>query len=191
MNAETLSAFLAQWLPVEERGPHGEIQQRERIQAVAEFVALEHAGDFVEIGCLHGSTTVLLADVARRFGRRVLAIDPFELGTQNCFGGEFEIFMRTIEPYADVIDFYRLRSDDPHVIQELARREIALAFVDGLHTYDTCLGDIKSVGHATVIAVDDTLWSAEVRKAFEDGAALLRESESGLVLPQFRESWIV
>lgn len=187
MKADTLRAFLAQWIEIEQAGPYGEIRQRERLAAVAELVAKEHAGDFVEIGVLHGSTTVMLAEVARRYGRKVIAIDPFEIGTQNCSGGELEIFLKNVEPYADVVEFLRMRSDDARVREVVWRRALAFAFVDGLHTYLACYDDLFLVKHAAVIAVDDTLWSAEVRSALSDGAG----GRAQIVIPEFRESWLV
>lgn len=195
MTADALRSFLARWIPIEAAGPYGEIQQRERLAAVAEFVAAKCAGDFVEIGVLHGSTTVLLAEVARRCGRKVIAIDPFEVGTQNCTGAEMGIFLKNIQPYADVVEFLRMRSDDWRVRPWIGTRHLAFAFVDGLHEYATCLHDIAAVSHAAVIAVDDTKEMGEVRAAFADAAVQLarpgRAARDTIVHTEFRESWMV
>lgn len=185
--AEVLRDLLSQWIPIERQGPYGEREQRERLQAAARLVCGQCDGDLVEIGCLHGSTTVMLAEVAKEYNRHVIAIDPFETGTQNCDGSEMEIFCKNTEPYTDIVDFLRMRSDDPRAVEFVKARELAFAFVDGLHEYATCLRDIRTVNHATVIAVDDTLWSADVRRAYAEGAGTRTKIE----IAEFRESWLI
>jgi len=51
-------------------------QQGDRIKAVADYCALTWPGDLLEIGCYVGSTTRLLAGVARERGRQMMAVDP-------------------------------------------------------------------------------------------------------------------
>lgn len=183
-----LLRLLAPYVEIERGGSDGSIQQRERLYEVAEFMVKRVEGDFVEIGCLHGSTTVLFAQVAQRFDRRVLAIDPWQIGTQNCEGGEYEIFLRTIKPYANIVDVVRESSAAPEVVARLKRTEIAFAFVDGLHEYNACLQDIQSVHHAYLIAVDDTNgWSKEVARAFKEGA----REKTQISNPNFRESYLL
>lgn len=195
MNLAQLSEFLDQWVPIERGGPHGERQQRERLAAVAELVLQQpnEGGDIVEIGCLHGSTTVLLAEVARKYGQRVIAIDPWLVGTQNCSGGEYEIFQQTIAPFANTIDVLRMRSDDRRVHDVLWERPLSFAFVDGLHTYEAALHDIRWVDHAAVIAVDDLLWSSEVRKAFVQAAvdSAGKRNLQSIYFPEFREGYLL
>lgn len=183
-----LLRLLTPYVEIERGGSDGSIQQRERLYEVAEFMAKRVEGDFVEIGCLHGSTTVLFAEVARRFDRRVLAIDPWQIGTQNCEGGEYEIFLKTTEPHLDIVEVYRKPSQAPEIIAMLREREIAFAFVDGLHEYNACLQDIQSVHHAYLIAVDDTNgWSEEVARAFKEGAG----AKTQIMNPNFRESYLL
>lgn len=159
--AETADTDSAPW----GRGSH---YQRERIAAIARYCAQIFAGDIIEIGCLHGSTTVLLAAVAREFGRRVIAVDPWEVGRQEIIGGEFDIFLRTTAPYCDIIDIIRLPSQDPTAVRAIAERKLCFAFVDGRHAYAECLADIDTVSHCEgIIAVDDVQWNDEVALAFE------------------------
>jgi hypothetical protein len=152
----------------------GSVQQRDRLEAVAAWCASNCPGDLVEIGCMNGSTTVRLARVAQAHGRRVLAVDPWLTGTQDCRGGEYENFMQVTVPYRDIVDVVRLPSQEPEAVRRIQERAVCFGFVDGLHTYDACLGDILALAHAAVIAVDDVNWRPDdLRLAFWDGAQKL------------------
>lgn len=188
MSPEALAAWLERWLPQERADDYGAHAQSERLRAIVGALAAEGLpGDLVEIGCLRGLTTVQLAGVAQQFHRRVIAIDPWEPGTQNCEGGEYEEFCAAIAPYGDWVETLRMRSDDPRVSAYLAPRPLLFAFVDGLHTYEVCTSDLRMVGHARAIAVDDTNWSAEVRRAYEEFGA----TRHRVWCRAFRESWLL
>lgn len=170
----------------------GAMYQRDRIEEGARWACEQFPGDLVEIGCLNGSTTERLAKVALKFGRRVIAIDPWEIGTQNCQGGEYENFCRSIKAYTDDVEVLRLRSDDPRVINFLLDRDVAFAFVDGLHTFAGALGDLRAVKHAGVIALDDTRAMQEVQLALEMfGIEKSTFGRSFVQRPYWRETWIV
>ncbi len=168
----------------------GSAYQKERIASVAECCVREHPGDIIEIGCYVGETTRYLCQVARRHGRRVIAVDPWEIGTQNCQGGEYEAFLKSVEEFRDIVDIVRLSSLSPDAIRQIRSRELAFAFVDGLHNYEACLSDIRTVSHCHgVIAVDDTRWSPGVRLAFfEAGAGLKR---CPMLIADLRESYLL
>lgn len=168
----------------------GSIQQSARIASVAEYCAQGWAGDLIEIGCFLGGTTVKLAEVAKKYNRRMIALDPWQLGTQNCHGGEYETFLKNTEAYRDVIDIVRSDSLDPQTIDKIKNKQLCFAFVDGLHTYEACLQDIQTVAHCFgVIAVDDTTWSPDVVRAFREGSALT--NRSSLCIPVLRESYLL
>ncbi len=168
----------------------GSVHQRSRIAQVAEYCAQGWGGDIIEIGCWVGATTHKLAEVARRYNRRVVAVDPWEIGTQNCKGGEYEKFLSAIEGYEDIVDIVRLSSLDQKAINLIKKRSFCFAFVDGLHTYEACLSDIQTVSHCQgVIAVDDILWSPKVEQAFFEGATIINRQK--LHLPTLREGYLL
>ncbi|NEO52692.1 MAG: hypothetical protein F6K54_06135 [Okeania sp. SIO3B5] len=168
----------------------GSFHQRQRITRVAEYCVETWTGDLIEIGCFKGETTKLLAEVAQKYNRRLIAVDPWEIGTQNCQGGEYETFLKNIEPYKSNVDIVRLSSLDKKAIELIKNRELCFAFVDGLYTYDACLSDIKTVDHCQgVIAVDDLLWSPEVDSAFHKGAEVTKSRK--LYLPICREGYLL
>lgn len=166
----------------EEYWAHGGEQQRERLERVADWCAASTPGYLVEIGCYTGGMTIRLAKIAKRYGRRVIAVDPWEPGTQDCKGGEYEEFLKNIEPYQDVVDVIRLPSQHEQAQAVMKERTLCFAYVDGLHTYEAALPDILSTAHAGVIAVDDVLWNAEVRSAFIEGAQKTGKTPVHMVL---------
>ena len=125
----------------------GAQNQKKRLIAAADFCASRWNGDFIEIGCYLGNITSALAKVAKTHGRKVIALDPWEPGTQNISGNEYEIFLKNIEPFKDVVEIIRMSSLDKEAISQIKNRELCFAFVDGLHTYRACLSDIKTVSH--------------------------------------------
>ncbi len=145
----------------------GALAQRERIEHIATRALHEYAGDLVEIGAWLGQTTVCLARAAQVYARKVIVIDPYEDGTQNCGGQEYDFFADMVAPFGDTVQHVRLRSQDQRVKDFLRAQEIAFAFVDGLHTYTAALDDLNTVSHAKVIALDD-MFMAPVALAFDD-----------------------
>ena len=167
---------------------HGCVQQRERQERVADLAAALMPGDLVEIGCYTGGMTVRLAKIARRYGRQVLAIDPWKVGTQDCQGGEYEEFLTNIEPYQDIVRVIRQSSQTKSAQKIMKSYDLCFAFVDGLHRYEAALPDILSVTHAGVIAVDDILWNAGVRSAFIEGAQRTDKVPAHMIL--WREGYL-
>jgi hypothetical protein len=71
--------------------------QRERLAGIADFCASRFSGDLVEIGAYRGETTRLLGQVARKHSRRLVVIDPWVLGSQDCSSDEYETFLKNTE----------------------------------------------------------------------------------------------
>lgn len=168
----------------------GANKQRERIWLVAEQCAKACPGDFVEIGAYHGETTVGLCRVAKRYGRRVIVIDPYELGTQNIdTGNEYQTFLNNTSEFRDLIDHYKMSSLDPHVIEMLKTRQLCFAFVDGLHTYEAAISDLQAVSHTKgIVALDDVTWSSGVNQA---GREFASQTWRGLHVDGNREMYFI
>ncbi|MCB0320297.1 MAG: class I SAM-dependent methyltransferase [Bdellovibrionales bacterium] len=150
----------------ENRYRFGSQGQVERLIAAAELCTKHFSGDLVEIGCFEGSTSKHLCKVAKQYSRKLICVDPWETGTQNCEGSEYNAFLEATKEYRDTTEIIRKSSMHPDVVSTLRSREIAFAYVDGLHTLDACFSDIKTVGHCYgIIAVDDLPWCREVRQA--------------------------
>jgi len=149
---------------------HGTIQHSDRVLEVAKYAVKHYPGDLAEIGCMTGATTKSLAALAAAHKRRVIAIDPWEPGTQNCDGTEYETFLENTAPYKRIVNVLRMRSQLDEASDYLRARALCFAFVDGSHEYEDCFWDIMATSHAPIICVDDVLWNSAVRLAFEHGA---------------------
>jgi len=147
------------------RGVHhmGRRHQRERIESCAEWAAQNYDGDFIEIGAMHGKTTLVLAKIARKYNRKVIVIDPwstpkeaFDGDLKYLEGNEYEIFCENTKDYSDVIEVNRVSSHDPSLPEILKQRELCFAWVDGSHTEVALKNDLNLVKHCQgVIGVDD------------------------------------
>ena len=168
---------------------YGNVQYRERLEAIARYACQNWKGDLLEIGCWKGETTIVLAKVAREFERRVIGVDPWQIGLQNCVGTEYDEFAERTKDYADLIHLIRMPSQWPRAVAEIMRITLCFAFVDGDHSFDVCLSDIRAVGHAPIIAVDDVRWSDDVHRAFERGAQYLERAT--LIYPLCKEGYIL
>jgi hypothetical protein len=148
--------------------------QRERLVGAAEFCAARFAGDLVEIGAYRGETTRLLGAVARKYKRRLIVIDPWMTGSQDCVSDEHQVFLKNTEEVRDVLDVWRESSVDRAVVARLALRPLCFAFVDGWHVLHACLSDIMASGHAKgVIAIDDTRYNHDLLFTARRGARKL------------------
>ena len=149
-------------------------RQPDRLRLIANMSAMAENGDLAEIGAQRGVTTVHLLSVASELDRRVIVVDPWTPGTQDCRGHEFAIFEQATAEYNDILDVVRLPSQDSQAIEALLARTLCFAYVDGLHQHGPALCDIMAVRYTEgVIAVDDVWMFAGVRAAFEQAAVLL------------------
>lgn len=149
----------------------GTAQRRHRLEAIATYAAERWKGDLLEIGAYCGQTTIILAEIAKKHKRRVIAIDPWEVGRQNCDGHEYGEFLKATKPWKRIIDVIKLPSEDEKAIETIKARELCFAYVDGRHTYENCYSDIMACAHAVIVAVDDLVWNVDVERAFYDAQA--------------------
>lgn len=163
----------------------GSFQNHQRLGLVAEYCALNYPGDLVEIGCLFGEATVIFAEVARRHGRRVIAVDPWQYDLGDPYydpdKNHYKLFCDATAEWMDIIDVMRISSLDPQAINEIRAHSLCFAYQDGLHTYEGVTTDLDTLSHcAGIIAVDDVMMydvkpssNAPTRRAFYEGAVRL------------------
>lgn len=118
---------------------------RDRLMFMADLCARYASGDLAEIGAGRGGDTTALAAVARKWGRRVVAVDIQE--------EDFGIFFNSTLPYRDIVDDYPGTSLDPGMIETIAGRPLCFAYANGQRTHPAVLSDILAVRHAPVVAV--------------------------------------
>lgn len=162
----------------EHRHGFGYVGNRARLKAVAEYCVQTWPGDLVEIGVLHGTQTKIFAQIAREYGRRIIAVDPFNVKKVKYGDDYYKIFLENTLPWSDIIDVVQLSSMDPEAVRYVKERPLCFAYVDGLHTYEACYSDILTVGYCNgIIAVDDIHvkygFAEALRRAFWDGAVAL------------------
>lgn len=149
---------------------YGWVGTPQRVSLIAELAAKHYPGHIAEIGCAKGITTVGLAKVASDYGRRVIAIDPWQRDLEDGHSLDFETFTKGTERYADIIDVLQMKSQDERAIRYLKAAPLCFAYIDGEHKYNALASDIEAVFHAAVIAVDDILWDWPLLRAFHEGA---------------------
>lgn len=164
--------------------------QRQRLENFARWSAAHYPGDFVEIGAFRGETSRLLARAAAETGRRLIVIDPWMTGSQDCDGTEHQQFLDNIAPWKEHVDVWRESSLSAEVIAKLKTRTICFAFVDGLHTLMAAFSDTMAVGHAQgIIAADDVRYNRDLAFAHNHAAALL--GRRSVIDPDMREAYIL
>jgi len=119
-----------------------------------------YEGDIVEIGLGYAHTTLKLLKLAKKHGRKVIGIDPFEEGWHNApksygIGYPYEKFQDSIEGYEKHLDLQRVNSLSLEAEQYLKDRPIAFAYIDGLQFKGAVLNDLRICSQAKVIMVDD------------------------------------
>lgn len=168
----------------------GGSQQRRRLENFARWSASLYPGDFVEIGAYRGETSRLLAQAAAETGRRLIVIDPWMTGSQDCSGTEHQEFLANIAQWKKHVDVWRESSQDQQVISRLKERQLCFAFVDGLHTLKGAFSDTMAVGHAKgIIAADDVRYNRDLAFAHNHAAALL--GRRSVIDPDLREAYIL
>ena len=162
----------------------------ERLRQVAEDSVARHPGDIVEIGCDTGESSRFLAELAQRHGRRLIAIDPWFATPERPEGASFALFQQNIRPFASVVDVVRRSSLEPEVKALVSARELAFAYVDGLHTYYAALSDIRMVSHCRgTIAVDDVSYGLQIMLALRHAAHIFRRT--AVYAPPCKEGYLI
>lgn len=102
-------------------------------------------GDVYEIGCGYGHSTAQFLKAAKKFGRSVVAIDPFNDGVYP-----YKDFLKRVKGFDNLF----LTKDSSQDLSGLTR-QAAFAFIDGLQTKEAVLHDLNLCSNAKIICVDD------------------------------------
>lgn len=178
-----------------ERQPHvyGALHQRPRLVAALERCLNRGDGDVIEIGCLNGGTSELLAEVCQRYGRTLVCVDPWA-DIPGCkwakFSTSYPVFLKAVAPYKDCVRVIRMASQDPKAIMAIQEHEYAFAFVDGWHEKDYVVTDLHTVLPITKYAVasDDHRYDMGVQAAHKKIRPEFPDWEF-LEFADFREAW--
>lgn len=173
-------------------GEAGGVYQWDRLEVFARWMAESMAGDFCEIGCYAGGMTVRLAALARKYGRRVIAIDPFPAGTPYRLAEEVRgVFTEAIQPWPE-IEWHEVDGNDARAVEAaLAGRRLCFGFADATKEHEHVRAQLAGLMGACdgLIAVDDAYVIDVVRAADERA----RESEADwchVRVTGVRETWL-
>ncbi len=132
-------------------------------------------GDILEIGSRYGAHTVPFLDLAAYYGRKVIAIDPYN-GKQEGNGEVYEEFLKNIGERKNLIH-YREQSQNQILQQKIIdENKFCYVFVDGLHDDDACTQDInfteKVLQPLGLMCVDDTNYLKDNREMAGPGKSV-------------------
>lgn len=126
---------------------------------VAEYCC-KFEGDLVEIGAGTGETTIQLLELAEKYDKKVVVVDPFEYDWHNipedyAKGYAYNDFMNYIEKYKDRLILYRYNSLSHEAAEALRGHHICFAYIDGLQYRGAVLNDLRITSHAICQCLDD------------------------------------
>ena len=114
----------------------------------------ENKGDIVEIGAGYGEHTLEFLQLAEKYNRDVVVIDPFNNDMPETYRYDFSIFWDKVKEYSINLIVHK-KTSLCKTSEEICKREIAFAYVDGLQFKGAVLNDLRIVSHASIICVDD------------------------------------
>jgi len=135
------------------------------IQEIAEY-ACSFDGDLAEIGAGEGNTTLILLNLAERFGKKVLVVDPFEEGWHEMpesYGKGYPKakFDNSVEGKEAFLNLCKQNSLSAEA-EAFLKVPLCFVFVDGLQYKGAVLNDLRNVAHARIIVVDDFNRTGEI-----------------------------
>ena len=172
---------------------YGATYQRPRLVDALRRCFRRGSGDAIEIGCMAGGTSKLLAEVCADYGRTLVCVDPWKNMDDYKwidFAAHYPLFLEAIKPYADHVKVIRLESQKPVTIQRIQEREYAFAFVDGDHSQEGARVDLQTVLPVTKYAVasDDHRYDTRVQEAHRQIVGEFKDWQFQS-FEDFREAW--
>lgn len=145
--------------------------RHERTLIAAEWSLQRFPGDLVEIGVLEGVHTLRLAKLAEQYGRRIIAVDPWNNEKEypwkgGCKSKTEENFYSRMGSYLRIVDVLGDYSQSVFVTRYIKDRAICFGYIDGAHAYEPCKTDIDTLWHCNGIIALDDLWMKGVKQAF-------------------------
>jgi cephalosporin hydroxylase len=171
----------------------GSVLQRQRIQDMADRCCNRRDGDLIEVGVYAGGTSTLLAQVARKYGRKLICVDNWKGGDSYELDKIGRIFKSDMAQYADVLILIEDDAHAPRVIEQIQSRRYCFAFSDDGHSFEAHVSELETLLPVTdgLICVDDTSYPG-VTDAIQ--SVLLSGNFPGwewLIDRRLREDWLV
>jgi len=136
-----------------------EFIQRLTLTSAADISINETNGNLLEIGAAEGLTTCCLAEIAKKYNKKLFVIDPYN-GEECGSNWVYQQFLNNTNKYANIITHIRLDSRSPAINNLLIENSFSFCYVDGLHSQDAPANDInlsiKLLKSSGVLCVDDT-----------------------------------
>lgn len=171
----------------------GSVLQRERLGQMARTCTTLCAGNLIEIGCLVGSTSIILAQVAKDHGRKLICVDNWKGGDEYELDKLEPEFRKNVQPFGDTVVIIKGDAHTRSIFDEILKHKpFCFAFSDDGHSYDDHFYELLNLlpWVTGLVAVDDN-YLPEVRKAIDD-VLMLHTNKSWQVLydPRLRETWL-
>jgi predicted O-methyltransferase YrrM len=143
---------------------------RERMALLAERCCKSCKGDLIEIGAYAGGTTTILAEIARKYGRKVVAIDNWPKGTAYNLEQTRLEYYKNIIPHQDVIETWEVDAHSKETLERIKSREWCFALSDDGHQYEDHLAELTVLLPSTtgIVVADDVYYHDDVKKAMRD-----------------------
>lgn len=144
-------------LTISEAQLYGGHMDRSRFRDVLNYWLPRRRGNIVEIGGGNGDATIVLCEMAKKYRRKLIVIDPFESGWANMpesYGKPYpeNVWRGNVGEYPILI-----RKESKKAVKDLRyHAPISFAFIDGLQTKEAVLSDLKMMDeYGCLICVDD------------------------------------
>ena len=145
--------------------PHwvGKEFYRHRVAKTAEWAVENYDGDIIEIGAHLGETTVKLCEVAKKYNRKVIVIDPWDANingieepAEYLSDDAYKIFLENTKDYHDILEIIKKSSFSDEALKKTKNREFCFALIDGCHTSKALINDLTLVKNCNgAIGIDD------------------------------------
>lgn len=132
-------------------------RRSKNINDILDFLFQHVEGDVLEIGALSGTSTRVLCEISKKYNRTVHVVDPWD-GREAGDDYMYRCFLEKTSRY-DNVKVLRASSVSNEAISYIKNLDLAFCLVDGLHTYDYALSDLRNVvgsmRNSGVICLDD------------------------------------